>query len=188
MFLLGVHRETGEITDFGGGIKKKENDLSGGFRELSEETKGIFDSTTSEAELGTCIGVYKRSLGKRRLSKGDGGMSAIFVPVDNSWIEDADKLFSESKKNGLGNNEIEELVWCTEAQLLSLISGKKVGGRIMWFRLCRFYETVYEGELRDLISFRFRLFTPHFQIKKRIISTRSVERVVICTKISFTIE
>lgn len=89
LFLFGVHDKTKEITDFGGGVKSFESDLTGGIREFNEETCGLFDISFIESVklFSDCLSV--------RIS--DMNMSVIFVPIDGRWITTANKQFLEKR-------------------------------------------------------------------------------------------
>ena len=41
-FCLGIDSNFGDLTDFGGGMKKNETFINCGLRELEEESKGVF--------------------------------------------------------------------------------------------------------------------------------------------------
>src|SRR5580765_1728257 len=68
-FITGQDGESGNITDLAGGVSYKiENGLSGGLRELSEESVGIFGEIKVD-EIKNCVGVY------------DNNNLIIFIPV-----------------------------------------------------------------------------------------------------------
>ena len=46
-FLFGIDRETGDITDLGGGVKRDEFSLEAGLREFREESDEIFGTIYS---------------------------------------------------------------------------------------------------------------------------------------------
>lgn len=56
-FLFGIDRESGDITDIGGGIKKYETYLSAATREFSEETNGVFGKL-SVHDLSMCYALH----------------------------------------------------------------------------------------------------------------------------------
>jgi len=159
-FLLGIHADSGDVTDFGGGVKKYEYDLVGGLREFFEESKGIFKNVITINELSTCVAAYQDNCEKKNF--GDGGMSVIFTPVDNKWLKYAPYNFAETKKEGQSYNEISRLVWFNEDQFLSLIDNSN-GKYVMWSRLRKFYNSIYNKELYDLLFIRYWWFTPHLK-------------------------
>lgn len=125
-FLMGIHKKTKEITDFGGGVKKGENDLSAALRELHEETRDIFkDTITTTDNFLNCISVsttqtntksklckkneyYPLLKGKKiEIKKEENfkivskinasyGMSVIFLPIGEEWFETAESLFKST--------------------------------------------------------------------------------------------
>jgi hypothetical protein len=54
---MGIHTESGDITDIGGGVKKDETDIIAGSREFSEETRGIFDTLITQERLSSCLSI-----------------------------------------------------------------------------------------------------------------------------------
>lgn len=163
-FLLGVHADSGDLSDFGGGIKKYEFDVTGGIRELHEESKGIFANTITPNTVGTCVAAYHPDPATRHRLWGDGGMSVIFVPVDKKWIDTAQSLFEQSELVGGAYDEISKLVWLGETDFLDLIHNvgeKDPGGAYtMWSRLRRFYSAIYTDELRSLLMTRYEWMNP----------------------------
>jgi hypothetical protein len=47
-FCLGIDTQSGNLTDFGGGVKKGETIVEGGLRELEEESQGVFGEIKPE--------------------------------------------------------------------------------------------------------------------------------------------
>lgn len=130
-FLLAKHSKTGELGDFGGGVKKNEFSLNGGVREFFEESGGVFRSR------------YKSSndfLDKVALIDNENKMAVIFAPIESFWIEGnkAQVSFEESMKNSKkkSSQEISEIVWVNEHDFLSLI---KTPNRV---RTCKLWSVV----------------------------------------------
>lgn len=115
-FLLARHAETGELGDFGGGIKKVEFALNGSIREYTEETNGIFSKFYNSSN---------DFLDKLALVDGD-KMVVIFVPIGRYWLqnENAQNAFVDSKSNGCkkSSEEISELVWVDEDRFAGLVN------------------------------------------------------------------
>lgn len=113
-FLLARHRLTGELGDFGGGIKKVEKTLVGGFRELQEESRGIFSEIyRSPNDLEHCVTVID--------NKAD--MAEIFVPVGPEWFLIVDDKFKRAISQKKGFDEMSELVWVSEETMNKLVWG-----------------------------------------------------------------
>lgn len=163
MFLLGVHRSTGDISDFGGGIKKTERDPIGALRELSEETKGIFNGYISVNDLVTYVATVRERGWTTRNEGYDGGMVTFFAPVGNEWLEKAPRLFNESEKSGKGHDEISELIWISETEFWNLVKGFSINTsdgvpRKLWGRLQKFYMDIFTKSFQN---FRNCLFIRH---------------------------
>ena len=186
-FLLGLDSNFGDVTDFGGGIKKYECDLVGGHRELDEETKGIFKSTISSNDLSTCVSAVQEDPQHRR-DVGT-GMSVIFVPIGNDWFEAAPSLFDNVSMKGNSHNEISKLVWLCEGDFLRLIrTPDEVTEYTMWTRLRKFYSSVYTNELHDLLYIRYWWFTPNFVVERnRVVGSSCIRRTVITTTVHYTL-
>lgn len=175
--MLGVDKKSGEITDTGGGVKSKTdlNNLAASFREFTEETKGIFSKTITIDKLLTCVAVtqsqHRRipvirnprvklaetsTPGVEGVKYDTGGMSTIFLPVDNKLIE-ATKHFDEigEHPDGEEHNELSELLWVSESEFLDLIQGKSVNGKYMWPKLQKFYQTAYTEDIRGIMKVRY---------------------------------
>ncbi len=115
-FLLARHQETGELGDFGGGIRKNEFALDGALRELGEESKYIFGTILAD-ELGTKVALRE-----------DDKMGVIFMPLTKEWFQKATKEFerrrieeSASATKRKASDEISELVWVSETELKRMI-------------------------------------------------------------------
>lgn len=51
-FYMGVHAASGDITDFGGGVRQNESVIVGGLRELEEESYGVFGPNIKPENIG----------------------------------------------------------------------------------------------------------------------------------------
>lgn len=149
-FLLARHRESNELGDFGGGIKKNEFSLNGSFREYEEESNGIFSKYYNSSN---------DFLDKLALVDGD-RMAVLFVPIDKNWLrnKNAQKAFLENKKeNGKkSSNEISEVVWVDEERFKELVTRKKQnrGFRCesdkLWVLVQRFFLKL--GDVREIAN------------------------------------
>lgn len=120
-FILGIDTKSGDVTDFAGGVSfKKEDPLSGGLRELMEESLGIFGNIRVD-EIINCISVYD----KENL--------IIFVPINidiNSKIDE----FSFRVKH-LRNPEVIKLKILSKKDFVALIDGNSIGENVMYDRI-----------------------------------------------------
>src|SRR5438132_13197355 len=90
LFGLGVDSKTGELTDFGGGIKYKldKDPIGGALREFHEETLNIF-SKINRSMIGDCLTLF------------DERIMIIFVGVNCNSKEACDLYqVAYKKKNG----------------------------------------------------------------------------------------
>ena len=117
LFLVGKDKNSGDITDFGGGRKKYEYSLNAAIREFNEETSGVFSPyihATSCNEYTTNPAIIDDDLSLATLF--------IYIPYDviNSKIEH----FTENK----------------EVRSLHLVSRSfLVNNKGVWGRIQRFY-------------------------------------------------
>jgi hypothetical protein len=151
-FLFGISAEFKELCDTGGGVKKTENSLIASFRELSEETCGIFDNILTLKYLSSCIAVILPEQHKKIQESGDGGMSVIFAPIDTKYLKITDKLFEQASKlhNKKENKELERLLWVKESMFFKLLDNTEKDIR-MWSRLRHFYKNIYTLKLKKKI-------------------------------------
>lgn len=122
-FILGIDSKTRDITDFGGGVafkSKNENSITGGLRELKEESLGIF-GTIKSSEINKCLAVY------------DEDTIIIFVPLkinlQNKYME-----FLNRVKN-YPNPEVIDLRFFDKRQFIELINGKDTNEKRMYHRI-----------------------------------------------------
>lgn len=174
--LLGVDKVSGEITDLGGGVKRKTdvNNLAASLRELTEETKDIFGDYVTIEKLSSCIAITK-SQPKRfatiesyeGITYDNGGMSVIFMPVENEWVGKTGSLFEQAGVHPTNEdyNELSELIWVTENEFMNLVQGCSLKNRVMWTKLCRFYSSFYNKMMHDLLYVRFWWFSPKISIQ-----------------------
>ena len=160
-FLFGIDRDTGDITDLGGGVKRDEFSLEAGLREFREESDEIF---------GTLYDRPNDYLRDIAISSSD--MCVLFVPLDVEWYDKAVNLFEQRKRepfpsvDGNGKKkshcEIERLVWIDEDSFLDMIRSRSglcrlqdVSKHQLWSRLQKFYRRKMNGELREALKMRY---------------------------------
>ena len=108
-FCLGVDSVYGDLTDFGGGIKKNETVIEGGLRELQEESQGIFGKI-SVTEIRDCMTFYTNN------------MMIIFVKRQVN-MEQISQVFKE-KISEDKNIEVKDITWIEKQDFIDSIFGK----------------------------------------------------------------
>lgn len=157
LFLVGIHAQTGDITDFGGGVKDGESDLMGAYREFHEETRGIFKDEVSIELLETCVTLNKpkstKTIGSLKTKIFYEGMSAIFVPINNRNILLAPHCFANTESD---DKEISKIFWVNENQFEKLLNGKplETSNKKMWTVLRNFYKEGYTSEFLETLYVR----------------------------------
>lgn len=112
LFGLGVDSKHKEITDFGGGVGKKDMTVKNGLlREMEEEMLGVCGAIKSN-ELDQFICIYTNLI------------LITFIKLD-VCILDQHKLFM-NRLNEVKNPEVNEIVWYTKNNFINLIMGNMV--------------------------------------------------------------
>lgn len=117
-FCLGIDSNFGDLTDFGGGMKKNETFINCGLRELEEESKGVFGEIKEE-EIQSNMGVYSKN------------MMIMFI------YRNVDMM--KTKKDFKSNNEVSNIEWIETKDFIDIISGK---GKRMYSRVRRVLQKV----------------------------------------------
>jgi len=117
-FCLGVDSNFGDLTDFGGGMKKNETFINCGLRELEEESKGVFGEIKEE-EIQSNMGVYSKN------------MMIMFIYRNVDMVK--------TKKDFKSNNEVSNIEWIETKDFIDIISGK---GKRMYSRVRRVLQKV----------------------------------------------
>jgi len=109
-FCMGIDREYGEITDFGGGVsyKKDGNALEGALRELNEESLGVFGEIPLDS-LSKSIVVYNDSI------------LIVFIKVPTLHIDSIMKAFNEKVHF---KSEVSSLIMMSEREFRDLIQSR----------------------------------------------------------------
>lgn len=132
-FLLGIDTRTGDITDLGGGVWKKESIIQGAFREFHEESLGLFRDIIDISCTSKCIS--------------RDNLNTYFVPlnVDILKLVELCKKFNTMKKI---KNEIEKLFLIPETIFKDILCNRfKSGKTKMWALLKKFYNINYTSDL-----------------------------------------
>ena len=112
LFGIGVDAKHNEITDFGGGVGRKDITVKKGLlREMEEEMLGVCGSIKSE-ELDQFLCIYSDLI------------LITFIKLDVN-ILDQHKLFM-SRLREVKNPEVSEIVWYTKDNFINLILGERV--------------------------------------------------------------
>jgi 8-oxo-dGTP pyrophosphatase MutT (NUDIX family) len=133
-FLLAKDSRTGELGDFGGGVKNKETPLTAAFRELLEESRGVLKEYISFQELPYSPTVsYKKS-------------AIIFCKISPITKKIIRKKFCETVPQSQAEKEIGDVRWVTEKNLFKLIKKEKRG---MWRKIREILGSVEYSVLKD---------------------------------------
>ena len=116
-FCLGVDTQSGNLTDFGGGVKKFETIVEGGLRELEEESQGIFgDINPDDIENSVVFHSYN--------------MAIMFIPLEVNPREITKAFMERIRKEE--EHEVCDITWLTTDELLESIHGR---GRKLYIRV-----------------------------------------------------
>jgi len=119
-FILGLDTKSGDITDFGGGVSlKKETVLSGGLRELEEESLGIFGQISVD-EINNCLAIY------------DNENIIMFIRLNIDINGKYQEFLTRIK--GMNNPEVKDLRFYDKKSFINLVEGNMVGN-IMYDRI-----------------------------------------------------
>ena len=109
IFGLGIDTQSGDITDFGGGVQHQDNlPIVVGLREFTEETLGVFGHFSAEEVIKSLV-IYSDSL------------MIMFLHLDFNFNA-INKLFDYRRKK-IKHTEIDKLIWFDKRQFLNLIEG-----------------------------------------------------------------
>lgn len=112
-FCLGVDTQSGNLTDFGGGVKKDECVLDGALRELAEESLSVFGV------------IYKDDINKSTTFH-TSNMAIVFIPLDVN-MEEIHEGFQEKlreKESEKEATEVCDIVWLDAKDFLESIHGR----------------------------------------------------------------
>ena len=122
-FCLGVDSSFGDLTDFGGGMKKNETVVECGLRELEEESQGVFGKIL-ETDVANNLAVYSKNM----------MIMFVYKNVD----------MQKTKTDFSGSDEVSTIEWFETKDFTDIISGK---GKRMYSRVKRVLQKV-----TDIIS------------------------------------
>lgn len=123
-FLMGVHTETSEYSDFGGGVKQYENALSAALRECKEESRGIIDF----CDLGTItMAILERKYKQN--------VCIMFSEIKTEgFFETAVKKFRKTKPPHPHKEEIKDLVWLKSSEMINACQLYNKRSKV-WYRI-----------------------------------------------------
>ena len=116
-FCLGVDTQSGNLTDFGGGVKKEEDVIVGGLRELEEESLGVFGHITPDM-ISKTVSFYSYN------------MIITFIPVK----VDIERVTKEFNKRLIEKEDPEVcgITWMSTEEFMESIHGR---GRKLYIRV-----------------------------------------------------
>ncbi len=130
-FCLGIDTQSGNLTDFGGGVKKGETIIEGGLRELEEESQGVFGHfDPSDIEDTVTFNSYN--------------MAVIFIPLEVNKDEII-KVFNDKIREN-DNPEVCDIVWLDTEEFLESVHGR---GRKLYIRVRKLLSKV-TSTIREL--------------------------------------
>ena len=130
-FCLGIDTQSGNLTDFGGGVKKGETIVEGGLRELEEESEGIFGTINTDDILNT-VTFHCHN------------MAIMFIPLKVDRNEMIRTFKTRVRVNP--TPEVCNIVWLTTDELLESIHGR---GKKLYNRVQRLLSKV-TNTIREL--------------------------------------
>lgn len=108
-FLMGVDTNTGELSDFGGGVKAYENALSGGLRECMEEIRWIL----SFGDFDVIKHGFMSEKSKQQIC-------IMFAKVkDETFFKNAKNRFHD-KSESRHFHEMADVVWIRDDEMLKI--------------------------------------------------------------------
>jgi hypothetical protein len=131
-FCMGIDSCYGDLTDFAGGVKKGESILTGGLRELHEESLGIFGEL-GEKDIAENLSFYSNNM----------VIMFIRLAVDiEKTKNDFSNLVKEKEDGHFANKlEVSNICWLDKGDFLDSIACK---GRKMYNRVQKILSKVTE--------------------------------------------
>lgn len=132
LFLLGIDRRTRELCDFGGGVKIDEDFVTGAYRELHEESCGIFRGYITLQhikESPVLVSTIKKTC-------------LFFTYIDNKWLDTAERQFKQRQRDLFDikhHNELIGVKWVNENDFKRIVYNRS--SHCMWRRLQGFIRT-----------------------------------------------
>jgi hypothetical protein len=109
-FLLAVDFNTGDLSDFGGGCKKNENLVTTAFRELNEESYGLFVNMSEQILYNSfAIVNHKRN------------SAVFFMYIDSTWFTNVKDAYFIALLKTSDKFETKDIKWISEEEFKKLI-------------------------------------------------------------------
>ena len=124
-FCLGRDTASGELTDFGGGVRKNETIFEGANREFHEETRNVFAFDINDRKIASQSIVVQTDY-----------MTIFFVNVSDRYISLSKQLFHTSKSI---DAEINDIFWINEVDFVNLVKYGVTKTHRMWGKVSRFF-------------------------------------------------
>ena len=144
-FLLGQDSQSGDLTDFGGGVKKYESTLAAALREFDEESDEIFGPLCKNSNNFS-----------KAIALLDSSMGVLFIPLPREWYKKAPISFQD-KKGDLSkkktHREIDKLIWVAEGEFENIL---KQDSDRMWKKIQKFYRKGYNSIIREALILIYR--------------------------------
>ena len=130
-FCFGRDKDSGDLTDFGGGVKKTDaSPVQAGIRELIEESLGVFGIIYEEEVQNYQAIIHNHML-------------IMFFPMEVDR-EECNIMFKERYER-IAKPEMSELVWLSYDEIKTIISSENRS----------FYETIYDKVYSLLVDIEF---------------------------------
>ena len=100
-FYMGIDSKSGDITDFGGGVRSHENFVNAGLRELHEESGGIFNKNINSRNVSN----FYVASSKR--------MSIMFIRIDVDY--------SLLKQSFIATKELADIIRLDPAEFVQMV-------------------------------------------------------------------
>ena len=125
-FLLGIDNNTGEFTDFGGGLKKGEQAVDTAYREFNEESCNLFNNYVTKKDVNNSLYIinFKATI------------AIYFVKIDFFWLNNIEENFSIYQKNHRNikkHNELKGIRWVNEVEFENIAFNYKCN--YMWKKI-----------------------------------------------------
>lgn len=116
-FCLGIDTDSGNLTDFGGGVKKGETIVEGGLRELEEESQGVFGKISPE-DIENAVVFHSYN------------MAIMFIPLEVNPREITKVFMNRIRKEE--DHEVCDITWLNTEEFLESIHGR---GKKLYIRV-----------------------------------------------------
>lgn len=122
LLLMGVDTDSGDVTDFGGGVKIKhgEGPLDAAVRELKEESYGVLGEI-KKSDISDHLAIYTDEL------------MIIFIHI--TFDVDAIMIEFNFRRDKMDKPEVDSLILMNIDQFKNLVKGGSVNDRVMYSKV-----------------------------------------------------